>query len=151
MSQLEKFEVCKEYEKIAMHFNDLLIQLRLRALGGLGVVVAIVGVVAKFSSEGQNFWHILSVSSLVLSLVWLSIYFLDVHYYNKLLVGAVSATVKIEQQDSVKLELSTKIKSHVETGNSNSSWPISMFYFIVLFILLVSFAVSLCKALHHVP
>ncbi|MFT7389326.1 MAG: hypothetical protein ACI8VC_002592 [Candidatus Endobugula sp.] len=151
MKTVEKFEVWKEYEKVAMHFNDLLIQLRIRALGGLGVVVAIVGVVAKFSSEGQNFWSILAVSLSVLFLVWLTIYFIDMHYYNKLLMGAVNATVELEINTDYKLDLSTKIKTHVQNGVSEGLWPISTFYFVTAFILLLGSAISICKAINYIP
>lgn len=37
------FNVWKEYEGIAMHFNELIIRLRTHALGGVAAISAIIG------------------------------------------------------------------------------------------------------------
>lgn len=48
------FEVWKQYEKIAMHFNDLIIRLRTQSIGGLAALAAIIGIVLKNNEGGDG-------------------------------------------------------------------------------------------------
>jgi hypothetical protein len=47
-------EVWKDYEEIAMHFNDLLIKLRTQALGGVAALSALVGIFGKTETEATD-------------------------------------------------------------------------------------------------
>ena len=53
-----QFELWKSYEDVAMHFNDLLIRLRIQALAALATISSIILVINKFKdiSEKQFFF-----------------------------------------------------------------------------------------------
>ena len=150
MAENLKLEIWKEYEKIAMHFNTLLIQLRMRALGGLGVIVALIGFVSRSSESDELQWGLLGASFLVLSIVWFAIFLLDYFYYNKLLLGAVSSTLDLEKDNTTSPEISfsTDVKTYMEgRGNSFSNlWPIFTFYMVVLGLLILCCVYSFCHA-----
>ena len=97
------FDVWQVYEGIAMHFNDLIIQLRIRALGGVGIVLTLVSFFVK--NENANrvdapvfLWGTLVVVFTLLFMVWLSIWLLDDRYYSRLLDGAVKAIIELEEK-----------------------------------------------------
>jgi len=142
MKEHLKLEIWKEYENIAMHFNTLLIQLRIRALGGLGVIVALIGFASKSNESSQVQWPILGGSFLVLAIAWTAIYILDIHYYNKLLLGAISSTVKLEssKDENIGITFSTDVKNYIEDPQNKflNLWPIKAFYIIVFILLLGS-------------
>jgi len=96
------FDVWKEYENIAMHFNDLIIQLRVRALGGIAAISALVGFLSKSQSSDMFRWEFLSVVFGILIIVWLAIMFLDLFYYDRLLGGAVASILQIEKVSKIK-------------------------------------------------
>jgi hypothetical protein len=138
--KLTKFELWKEYENIAMHFNQLLIQFRLKALGGIGVIIALLGVMTKSSTSSvETQWLILAVSFAVLAFVWLAIYLLDFYYYNRLLLGAVTSTMELENMGDDKLDItfSSDVKKFIENNDQKfkNLWPIQIFYLFVLIIL----------------
>ncbi len=103
------FEVWKEYEKIAMHFNDLLIRLRTQALGGVAVISALVGFLSKGDTLGSFRWGILAGVFFLLILFWIAIWFLDFRYYNRLLLGAVAGILELER--------SSKTTTHIQELN----------------------------------
>src|SRR5437870_6894166 len=112
------FEVWKEYEKIAMHFNELIIQLRVRALAGVATISALVGFLSKGDTPEDFRWGILAAVFAMLLLVWLAIWFLDMHYYNRLLLGSVRAILEIEKASNAgeplaKLTISHRIEEAV--------------------------------------
>jgi len=47
MSPINRFDLWKEYERVAMHFNDLIIRLRSQSLGGVAAFATLAGVVAN--------------------------------------------------------------------------------------------------------
>ncbi|WP_045057133.1 hypothetical protein [Aliterella atlantica] len=47
----EIFQVWREYENIAMHFNELLIKLRVQALGAIAIIGTISTALLKESAE----------------------------------------------------------------------------------------------------
>lgn len=160
---IDVWEVWKEYEKIAMHFNDLIIKLRIQALGGVAALSVGIGAIAKFEHEAPFSWLILFVSFLFLSLLWLAIWRLDFGYYNKLLQGAVEEVLRLEElsgrsQDLDKIHLSHSImdaemndeylllKRRVGCGRFFSArW---MFYILVLVGLLGITIFSAVKVFH---
>jgi hypothetical protein len=113
------FEVWKEYEAIAMHFNDLIIQLRIRALGGIAAISAVVGFIYKENSSELFRWGILGGVFFKLIIVWSAIWIIDFYYYNnRLLAGAVYAIKEVEKlsehEGSVQyLNMSTRIEQSV--------------------------------------
>lgn len=80
-----------EYEKIAMHFNDLLMRLRTQSLAGIAAISALVGLFAKRDAGGvpQMDWFIAELIFIAMGVFWIAIWCLDMLYYNRLLSGAV--------------------------------------------------------------
>lgn len=94
-----RFELWKEQERIAMHFNDLIMKVRIQALGALAAIITVGGVALKFiSSEGPLPWGVISAALLVLIVLWCAIWVLDFLYYNRLLMGAVDSLLVIEKE-----------------------------------------------------
>jgi len=150
--ELNFFEVWKEYEHIAMHFNELLIQLRIRALGGIAVIVALVSILSKGDASVGFRWGIVAAVFIVLTLVWVAIWIIDMNYYRRLLFGAVRAVLEIEKESATRklttLMLSHRIKEAVEGNFSGlDKNPLSKdaavwFYTLVFLALLVGFGIS---------
>ena len=57
------YELWQKYEKVAMHFNDLIIRLRTQALAGVAALSALTGFFAKAD-----------FGALSLSLVWVAVW-----------------------------------------------------------------------------
>lgn len=152
---LDLFEAWKEYEKVAMHFNDLLIRLRTQSLAAVAAFAAIAGVLLKGESIGEELrWGTLAAVFIVLSALWIAVWILDFAYYNRLLLGAVKSLLEIEKASKTGsrvsgLSLSTDIEAAVRQGNwfSLESWDKAKgrwaFYIIVLLMLLTGVVVSI--------
>jgi hypothetical protein len=148
--QLHSFELWEEYEKIAVHFNDLILRLRVQALGGVAAIAALAGFVLKEHPAGLIGWKVLAVAFAVLLIFWIALCLLDLLYYNPLLLGAVDAILEIESASQkgkfiTSLNLSTKIKAAVE--NRCCRWRRSLcgpiiFYLLVAVVLIVLFLFS---------
>jgi hypothetical protein len=142
------FEVWEKYEGIAMHFNDLLIRLRMQALGGVAAITTIVAVVGH-QDPGTGFnWAIATAVFFFLNLFWIAIWILDFRYYNRLLHGAVDALISIENKSKTSsfidvLTFSTDVEAAV-TGKSTRSNTTgrTWFYGIISAGLLLGFVVS---------
>lgn len=129
-----KFEIWKEHEAIAMHFNDLIIQLRTRALAGIGVIAAIVGFTAKGSGTEEFKWELLSGSFYFLAVVWFAIFLLDYCYYTRMLMGAVNEVIRLEETEGdFDIKMSIGIRNSVSNAlpKNRHFWPILAFYTIV--------------------
>lgn len=115
---VDLFEVWKEYERVAMHFNELIIQLRVRALAGVAAISALFGFLLKGEAPGDFQWGILAAVLVMLILVWIAIWCLDIRYYNRLLVGAVRAILEIEKASKtentvIEINMSHRIEETV--------------------------------------
>lgn len=75
--RVSTFEVWKKYEDIASHFNDLIIRLRVQALGGVAVLATIASLIARESGLGDMRWSMLAIGFLVLDIFWFAVFFLD--------------------------------------------------------------------------
>ncbi len=116
------FDAWLEYEKIAMHFNELLIKLRIQALGGVVAILTLAGFIAKYGNQASFNWELLTCIFVVLNIAWLAIWALDFLYYNRLLLGAVDEVIRLEllSKKSTKLDkiaLSTQIEKVERTGH----------------------------------
>ena len=76
----------KVSEDVAMHFNNLLLGFRLKAIGGIAVG-AVVGIGLKVG-ELANPVVVLSLF-VGLAVIWLLVWAADFFYYYRLLAGAV--------------------------------------------------------------
>src|ERR1700737_1325484 len=113
------FTLWKEYEAVAMHFNDLLIRIRTQSLAAVAAFATVAGLLLKEGSISHELrWGTLIVVFAALSIFWLAIWILDFTYYNRLLLGAVNSLMEIEKQstqgNSVSaINLSTQIENAV--------------------------------------
>lgn len=119
------FAVWKEYEKITMHFNDLLIKLRTQALGGVAALATVVTIFAKLNiSNTKESWEVAALVFGGLALFWIAIWLLDFQYYNRLLTGAVVALVDIEKQSTQSSQTNTiQMSTTIENMVSGSHPP----------------------------
>jgi uncharacterized membrane protein len=124
--------------------------LRIRALGGIGVIIALIGFISKSNTSDEVQWSLLGASFLVLAIAWFAIFILDYCYYNKLLLGAVSSTVKLEKNEDATptITFSSDVKSFIEgEGHKFSNlWPIIAFYAIVFVLLIICCVYSFHRA-----
>lgn len=149
-----------KHEKIAMHFNDLILKVRTQALGALAAVITIGGALIHDKGSSTAFpWELATVFFGVLIAFWAAIWILDFKYYNRLLLGAVDALLKLEDQmkagERIDIEMSHKIEGAVKgrrpTHASDGSiiGPI-LFYSIVLAVLVIGFLWTGFKAIYAV-
>ncbi|ODS02929.1 hypothetical protein AUC71_12555 [Methyloceanibacter marginalis] len=106
-------EVWKDYEQIAMHFNDLLMRLRTQALAGVAALSALIGILGD--GESATTWKTAAFVLAFLLLYWVAIWVIDFLYYNRLLVGAVRALLDVEALSKAnshvsEIDISTKIE-----------------------------------------
>lgn len=141
-----------------MHFNDLILKIRIQALGALAAVVTVGGVLLKtVSSDPKIPWGLLSFAFLVLLAFWIAIWQLDFLYYNRLLMGAVDSLLELENaindEKDLQFNMSHKIedavigKSAIHRQQYTLRGPL-LFYLIVMAVLLISLAYCFCKFLH---
>jgi hypothetical protein len=113
------FTLWKEYEAIAMHFNDLLLKIRTQSLAAVAAFATIAGVLLKGDGGGQDIrWGALTAVFAGLCVFWVAIWILDFAYYNRLLLGAVKALVWIEKESrdakrASSIDMSTLIEQSV--------------------------------------
>ncbi len=144
---IDAFETWKQYQQVAMHFNDLLMRLRSQSLAAVAAFSAIAGVVLKAEVDASFRWGALAGVFLLLSLFWLAIWILDFCYYNRLLIGAVDALIDIERATAegrpiTELNLSTRIERVVserrkpengKLGRERARWLFYSIVFVALF------------------
>ena len=142
------FETWKQYERVAMHFNDLLLKIRTQSLAAVATVATVAGVVLR--SEGVTprvRWGMLSAMFGALTVFWIAIWILDFCYYNRLLLGAVDALLALENASTSSrrighLDLSTRIEATVRRneprwsaeyrGRAKGRWAFYLLVFAVL-------------------
>src|SRR5262245_27777794 len=112
-------ELWKEYEAVAMHFNDLLMRIRTQALGGVAALATLTGIFANPGmGDMRANWEVAMFMFAGLALLWIAIWVLDFMYYNKLLLGAVVALLELEEESKTKthimpIQLSTIVEAIV--------------------------------------
>ena len=151
------FKLWKSYEDVAMHFNDLIIRVRIQSIGGIAALAAILGIFLNDRSGNSNNsfnYCIATLALFVLIMFWVSIFILDIFYYNRLLEGAVNAILKHEQNKDEfpakkNINLSTNIEmafrtrfNHEPKGYKRICNGRIGFYLVVLFALLITFTIS---------
>jgi hypothetical protein len=142
-----------KYEDIAMHFNDLLMRLRSQSLAGIAAISTLVGL---FSKEGiadvRVSWSVATAIFFAMAFFWIAIWCLDFFYYNRLLLGAVSAITKLERDNqkngAISIEMSTLIeKQFYGVLFRHRFFGVHAFYGIVLAVIFAGAGFSLTKFL----
>ena len=112
------FKLWKSYEDVAMHFNDLIIRLRIQSIGGIAALAAILGIFLKETngdSSNTFSYCIASIAMFVLMMFWVGIFILDICYYNRLLEGAVNAILELEQnKDEFAKKKDIRLSTNIE-------------------------------------
>lgn len=102
------FDYWKECERVAMHFNDLLMRFRIQAIAALTASGALLGFAA---ADGSMNWPVLAVGLFALLVIWYVIGFIDAKYYYPLLRGAVAELREVEKASGNRFNLSTRIET----------------------------------------
>ena len=138
------FCVWKEYEGVAMHFNDLLLRIRSQSLAAVAAFATVAGVLLQSEAIDQRFrWGALTAVFVALGVFWIAIWVLDFTYYNLLLIGAVRALTSVEALSSkgealTEITLSTEIERAVVQGSKErvsvaiGRWSFYVLVFMVL-------------------
>lgn len=150
------FELWKEYEQVAMHFNELLMRLRTQSLGAVGAFATVAGVMLKGESISRQLrWGALAGVFAILTIFWIAIWILDFAYYNRLLLGAVKALLVLEEQSKLgvaasSISLSTEIETavkHTDPFFSREYWSKAKgrwtFYSLVFVVLVIGTLISI--------
>jgi outer membrane protein OmpA-like peptidoglycan-associated protein len=153
-NRFSAFEVWKQYEEIAKHFNDLISRLRFQALAGVAGLSASIGLLAdRFAGPGQTRANIATLAFGVLAVLWFALFILDFFYYNRLLLGAVLEIVKVEHEsrnaDSIShLGFSTTVRDTVEAPLGLWEWRKTqrgpLLFYGIVFLCLFGLAVMSC-------
>ena len=110
-------DVWERHEKIAMHFNDLILKVRMQALGALAAVVTIGGVLLKTVQPEQHLsWGVVTSVFFILLAFWIAIWLLDFWYYNRLLTGAVDALLELEDAINSGAEIDFNMSHKIEAA-----------------------------------
>jgi len=142
----------ERHEKIAMHFNDLILKVRIQALGTLAAVVTVGGVLLKTVPPEQHLpWGVVTSVFSILLAFWIAIWVLDFRYYNRLLLGAIDSLLALEDAINsgakIDFNMSHKIEdavvgrapTHRDKGTLTGPF---LFYLIVMVVLIVGIAYS---------
>ena len=151
-----RYLLWKEYEGVAMHFNDLLMRLRSQSLAAVAAFAAIASALLRGSNDSGSLWGAMTGVFGLLILFWIAIWVLDLCYYNRLLMGAVQALISIEKDSAGsapvdRITLSTEIDKMVmntatfQSEQKGSTWGVLVFYIIVTFALSVGMVASACQ------
>jgi hypothetical protein len=110
MDHEQRFKMWEKYEEVAMHFNDLILRLRVQVLGGVTAVFALSGIAVNFAARPATpeQWDVIFGTLLFLIAAWVAIAILDLCYYHTLLLGAVDALLELEENSNIVL--STRIE-----------------------------------------
>ncbi len=73
----DRFQVWREYEGVAMHFNDLIIRLRSQSLGGVAAAATLAAVVARNDTTAELRWGLLTGAFALLCIFWVAVWILD--------------------------------------------------------------------------
>jgi hypothetical protein len=151
------FELWDKYEHIAMHFNDLILKIRIQALAAVTAIITIVGILGKTTNTSTSDpinWLLFILVFFFLGLFWIAIWILDFRYYSRLLGGAVEAIKNLEtlSQKSTHIQaiefsvtVDKAIKEPLESSTGfkeliNGRW---LFYEIVFLGLVIGFILSI--------
>ena len=155
MGRYDLKELWIEYEKIAMHFNDLLMRLRTQSLGGLGAIAATASILVTSHASPAHQSLYMFILFGTLTLAWISVGVIDLTYYDRMLLGTVGAIHELERLsatsaavDHIKLSLAiTDAVTHKKFAIATSPWNTGrrLYYILIgsgLLVLTASFGVA---------
>jgi purine-cytosine permease-like protein len=148
--ELDAQRLWEKYEEIAMHFNDLLMRIRMQSLAGITALSTLIGLFGGAASDDAFAnWLIATALFGAMLFVWLAIFCLDYFYYSRLLNGAVAAILALEErtQQSLRIEqidLSTHIDECVRFGSRQPApLGVRQFYGVVFAFIFVASLICL--------
>jgi len=129
-------------EDVAMHFNNLILGLRLKAIGGI-VAGTVVGIGLKLGNLTDTV--VIFSLSVALLIVWILVWAADFFYYYPLLAGAVDEILRLEKRlgyihlsklierrvrgdGPPKDDIDDQLTRQVKYPSRFPSWPIWVFY-----------------------
>ena len=120
--RFDTFETWKQYQSVAMHFNDLLMRLRSASLAAQSAhspqsPASSSKLTWPLTCAGVSRRRVLAAGVFLARDVWV----LDFQYYNRLLIEAVDALIEVEEHSKTsqkidQLVLSTRIEAVVAEG-----------------------------------
>jgi hypothetical protein len=151
------YKLWNSYERVAMHFNELIIRLRIQSIGGLAALATVLGIVLKTNNgkDGTFNYFLATLALFFLICCWGAICALDLGYYNRLLEGSVNAILELEKKRgaflkkkeiclSTNIEKALKVRFDHEINKTEIINGRKWFYGIVLIALLVIFVSTIC-------
>lgn len=104
-------------EDVAIHFNEMILNFRLKAIGAVTVGAGLFGTIllTKENLAAPRINYMIFAGAMAfLAVVWAGIWAIDFGYYFPLLVGAVNDVIRLEQLSGGTVQLSTLIKKESE-------------------------------------
>jgi hypothetical protein len=154
-------EAWAEHEKIAMHFNELILRVRTQALGALAAVVTVGGILLRAFSPAHHIpWGLITSVMAVLLGLWAAIWVLDFGYYNRLLTGAVDSLLALEDAINTGTKVQFNMSHTIEDSvygrprthrREGTIWGPCLFYVIVSAVLVFGVAYSGAKFVGWLP
>src|SRR2546426_4948083 len=155
-SDAEWLHAWKTTEEVAMHFNDLIMNFRLKAIGGITAAAGVFGTIllskGDVATTAQNF-RLFAAAAFLLVPVWFAVAWIDLAYYQKLLRGAVDEALRLEESTKGRIELSTRIEAAVNSSRLERDHRMSRRAFYVLpgIALVAAGTLALCAASRPEP
>jgi hypothetical protein len=109
----DEMRLWEKAEDVALHFNEMIMNFRLKAVGALAVGGGLVGTVLLPKDGGGAAYAnymVFAGAMVFLAVVWLGIMAIDLGYYVPLLLGAVKDVIRIENRSGGEIQLSTLIE-----------------------------------------
>lgn len=142
-------ELWKEYEKVAMHFNELMMRWRLQAIGGLAGLVTLAGFVVGDVADETRYRAMVLLAILFAS-AWVGVAAIDLFYYRRLLKGAVDALIDLEKRTPL-ITLSTTIENRAKVGGIVMPYVFYAAGFLPLLVIMAYALWRLCQLAGGVP
>lgn len=96
-----ELEIWKKVIDVQMHFNDLELRVRNYAILSLGAIITVSGYTLKDGNHVPISGFNVPFASITLfcgAIIWLCFWFMDRHWYHRLLLGSVQHGIKIEKK-----------------------------------------------------
>ncbi|GLQ17727.1 hypothetical protein [Maritalea porphyrae] len=140
-------EIWKTVVSVQMHFNELELKIRNFAILSLGAILTIAGYSARADETTKILGQDIPYASIIMiagCIIWLCFWFMDRHWYHRLLLGAVYHGIKIEskyENSRPTLSLSATIKENSPNEflgrEVRSHHRLNLFYWVVAVTLFV--------------